>query len=295
MQVLIGKITEVLDAGLAMLRLRKPPFRKGITRRKPFFPSSFRRKPESRLMPASLPLARTGAGIQVRTPFSNGVTKEKNLAPGTLFPKTPIRLRTNRESTRTSSVRTPEPATFKTLIILRGLLVAQFLLIVLALVTSDHVFGQEAPYKLYVDPAGRFSFEYPATMKLQSTSDNEVRIYHPAASFGISVFVEQKQGNSNLTADALLAALKKTLREEMKSVSVLGEGKLAELQGSQGYVAISFTNKKGIQMVQMVQYYVADGRFLRMTLTDRAEGFKNLEPVIRKIHQSLKILKPKLK
>jgi hypothetical protein len=221
---------------------------------------------------------------------------QKSFPLGTLFQKTPIWLRTICELVRSSFVRTRALSMPGLLVIFRGGTIVLFFLIVSALeAPSNHVYGQEAPYKLYVDPAGRFSFEYPATMKLQSTSDNEVRIYHPAASFSISVFVEQKQGNSNLTADALLAALKKTLREEMKSVSVLGEGKLAGLQGSQGYVAISFTNKKGIQMVQMVQYYVAEGRFLRMTLTDRAEGFKNLEPVIRKIHQSLKILKPKLK
>ncbi len=160
---------------------------------------------------------------------------------------------------------------------------------------SDHVFGQEALYKQYIDPAGRFSFEYPATMKLETVSNDEVKIYHPAASFRISTFVGQIQGKSKLTADLLLAALKKRLQEEMKNVSVLGEGKLAGLQGSQGYVAVSFTDKKGVGLVQMVQYYVADDRFLQMTISDRPEGFKNLEIVIRKIHQSLKILKPKLK
>jgi hypothetical protein len=159
----------------------------------------------------------------------------------------------------------------------------------------DHVFGQEALYEQYLDPAGRFSFEYPATMKLQSKGIDEVKIYHPAASFRISVFVEQRRGGSNLTAEVLLAALKKRLKEEMKNVSVLGEGKLPGLQGSQGYVAVSFTDKKGTQLVQMVQYYVSEDRFLQMTISDRPEGFKNLETVIRRIQQSLKILKPKLK
>ena len=98
-----------------------------------------------------------------------------------------------------------------------------------------------------------------------------------------------------MTADILLAVLKKRLQEEMKNVSVLGEGKLANLKGSQGYVAVSFTDKKGTQLVQMVQYDVSEDRFLQMTISDRPEGFKNLETVIRKIHQSLKILNPKLK
>ncbi len=161
--------------------------------------------------------------------------------------------------------------------------------------TLGPVLAEDSPYKQYVDPAGRFSFEYPATMKLEAAQKDEVTVYHPATLFHISVSVRQLRGKSNLNADVLLAAWKKALQEEMKNVSVLGEGKLEGLQGSQGYVAASFTNKKGLQMVQMVQYYVSEDRFLQMSISDRAEGFKNLETVIRKIHQSLKILKPKLK
>ncbi len=160
---------------------------------------------------------------------------------------------------------------------------------------SDHSSGQEALYKQYVDPAGRFSFEYPATMKLAAAPKDEVTVYHPATLFRVSVFVRQLQGKSNLTADVLLAVWKKALQEEMKNVSVLGEGKLSGIQGSQGYVAVSFTDKKGVQLVQMVQYYVSEDRYLQMIISDRPEGFKNLETVIRKIHQSLKILNPKLK
>jgi hypothetical protein len=173
----------------------------------------------------------------------------------------------------------------------------EFLFLVLSVCCfiSDHSSGQEALYKQYVDPEGRFSFEYPATMKLETANNDEVKVYHPAASFRISVFVERRQVKSDLTADILLAVLKKRLQEEMKNVAVLGEGKLANLKGSQGYVAVSFTDKKGTQLVQMVQYYVSEDRFLQMTISDRPEGFKNLETVIRTIHQSLKILNPKLK
>ncbi len=159
----------------------------------------------------------------------------------------------------------------------------------------DHSSGEEGVYKQYVDPAGRFSFEYPATMKLEAGSKDEVTVYHPATLFRVSVFVRQLQGKSNLTADVLLAVWKKALQEEMKNVSVLGEGKLSGIQDSQGYVAVSFTDKKGVQLVQMVQYYVSEDRFLQMIISDRPEGFKNLETVIRNIHQSLKILNPKLK
>src|SRR5271157_144937 len=118
----------------------------------------------------------------------------------------------------------------------------------------DHVTAQQALYKQYVDPAGRFSFEYPGTMTLEAAQQDEVTVYHPATLFRISVSVRQLRGKSDLNADVLLAVWKKALQEEMKNVSGLGEGKLEGLQGSQGYVAASFTNKKGVQMVQMVQY-----------------------------------------
>ncbi len=177
----------------------------------------------------------------------------------------------------------------------RTRLAIEFLLLSICCIISERSFCQEPLYKQYLDPAGRFSFEYPATMKLEAANKDEVKVYHPAASCRISVFIEQRQGKSNLTADILLAVLKKRLQEEMKNVSVLGEGKLAGLKGSQGYIAVSFTDKKGTQLVQLVQYYVSEDRFLQMTISDRPEGFKNLETVIRKIHQSLKILNPKLK
>ena len=162
--------------------------------------------------------------------------------------------------------------------------------------TSDHVFGQEALYKQYVDPAGRFSFEYPATMKLEAAQQDEVTSLSSCniVSYLRVCGTDTGQVQFELPMFCWLYG-KRALQEEMKNVSVLGEGKLEGLQGSQGYVAVSFTDKKGVQLVQMVQYYVSEDRFLQMTISDRPEGFKNLETVIRKIHQSLKILKPKLK
>jgi len=170
-----------------------------------------------------------------------------------------------------------------------------FLIVSCFWAAPDHGIGDDALYKKYTDPNGRFSFEYPATMNVQSANADEVKVTHPGASFRITVFVEQRQGKSKLTAADLLDWSKKRLQEEMKNVSVLGEGKLQGLEGSQGYIAVSFTDKKGIQLVQMVQYYVAEDRFLQMTISDRPEGFKNLQTVIQKVHQSLKILNPKLK
>ena len=119
-----------------------------------------------------------------------------------------------------------------------------FLILSMCCFISDHSSGQEALYKQYVDPAGRFSFEYPATMKLEAAQKDEVTVYHPATLFRISVFVERRQGKSNLTADILLAVWKKALQEEMKNVSGLGEGKLANLQGSQGMSRFLLPTKK---------------------------------------------------
>ncbi len=172
-----------------------------------------------------------------------------------------------------------------------GLFVATWVLILVPSIAST----QDTLYKLYTDPEGRFSFEYPATMKVQSPNNDEVKVYHPGAGLRISVFVEKRPAKSKLTAQNLLAASKKQLEEEARDVSVMGEGKLPKLEGSQGYVVVSFRDAKGTQLVQMVQYYVAEDRFLQMTIADRAQGYKNLEPVVQKVHHSLKIIKSQLK
>ena len=158
-----------------------------------------------------------------------------------------------------------------------------------------HAASDEAPYKQYTDPGRRFLFDYPATMKVKSVGPDEVQIFHPGASFRISVYIERRKNKPGRTAQDLLTALKKELEKENKDVSVLGEGKLEGIPGSQGYVVVSFRDKKGTQLVQLVQYYVAQYGCLQMTISDRPWGFKNLEPVIKKVHQSLRIIDPTLK
>jgi hypothetical protein len=153
----------------------------------------------------------------------------------------------------------------------------------------------EALYKQYTDPGRRFLFDYPATMKVRSADPNEVHIFHPAASFRIAVYVEKRKTKSGRTAQDLLTAFKKELEKENKDVSLLGEGKLEGLSGSQGFVVVSFKDRKGTQFVQLVQYYVTENASLQMTISDRPWGFKNLEPVIKKVHQSLRIIDPTLK
>ncbi len=157
---------------------------------------------------------------------------------------------------------------------LRKTIVGFFIGIWLLILVPATGSAQDTLYKLYTDPEGRFSFEYPATMKIQSPSNDEVKVYHPEAGLRISVFLEKRPGKSKLTAPNLLAASKKQLEEEARDVSVLGQGKLPKLEGSQGYIVVSFRDAKSTQLVQMVQYYVADDRFLQMTIADRAQGYK---------------------
>ena len=109
------------------------------------------------------------------------------------------------------------------------------------------------------------------------------------------VFVESRPRKTAPSAEAFLAAFTKRLEEEMKEVSILEKGKLPGLAGSQAYVISAFKDKRGLQFVHLVQYYVTQERMLQMIVSERPTGFRNLLDVIRKIHQSLKILSPELK
>jgi hypothetical protein len=162
-------------------------------------------------------------------------------------------------------------------------------------ILATPLLAEDTGFTSYKDPEQRFSFEYPSTMKVRVAGNDEVRVTHPGATLRIMVLVEKRRRPGTASASLLLDAFKKTLKEEMKDVAVLEEGKLAGLQGAQGYIVCSFKDLRGIQLVQLVQYYVTEDRVLQMTISDKPEGFKNLEKVVRKIHQSLRILNPKLK
>lgn len=147
----------------------------------------------------------------------------------------------------------------------------------------------------YTDPGHRFILDYPATMKVEAENPDQVRIYHPKATLRITVFVEKRPRKAVRSADLLLRIFKKKLKQSMADVSILEEGKLPGLGGSQGYIICAFKNRKGIQLVQLVQYYVTDDRTLQLTISDRPEGFKNLADVVREIHRSLRIVDPQLR
>ena len=126
------------------------------------------------------------------------------------------------------------------------------LLITLLLCSKTLVFGVEG-FIQYTDPDRRFLFDYPSTMKLGVPNENEISISHPAASLRITVFVQNRPSKGKADADSLLEAFKKNLKEEMKDVTFLEQGKSPSLQGAQGYVVCSFKNPKGTQLIQLVQ------------------------------------------
>ncbi len=177
----------------------------------------------------------------------------------------------------------------------RSLRILTLVLLCTAEMLTANVFAVNGSFTRYIDPEKRFAFDYPSTMNALVVSHDEVKIAHPRATLRITVLVEMRRRAVSASAEALVAAFKKTLKEEMKGSAVLEEGKLPGLEGSQGYIVCSFKDLKGIQLVQLIQYYVTEDRVLQMIISDRPEGFKNLEAVIRRIHHSLRILNPKLK
>jgi hypothetical protein len=132
-------------------------------------------------------------------------------------------------------------------------------------------------------------------MKLSESETGQVTVYHPGASLVIRIFIEKRPQTTITDAKALLQAFKRKLKEEKNDATILEEGRLPGLEGSQGYLICSFENRKRIRVVQLVQYYVAKDRFLLLIISDRLEGFKNLAEVIRKIHRSLRIIDPQLR
>lgn len=132
-------------------------------------------------------------------------------------------------------------------------------------------------------------------MDVTADSADAVTVRHPRAGLRISVFVEKRAKTGSAKVKPFLEAFKAGLKKEMKKSRILKEGKLRGAEDSQAYVVCSFTDKRGLRLVQLVQYYVTEDRLLQMIISDRPEGFRNLEPIIEEIHGSLRIHEPSLK
>lgn len=132
-------------------------------------------------------------------------------------------------------------------------------------------------------------------MQVVAPNPDEVKVSHPKATLRITLFIEERPKKAVPTSQALLDTIKKRLKDELKGATILEEGTLPGIKGAQGYVICFFKDRRDMELVQLLQYYVTEDRLLQMIISDRPEGFKNLQKVIRQIHQSLKILKPDLK
>lgn len=186
-----------------------------------------------------------------------------------------------------------------------GIRIAVLCVAAAALSNAPDAFARRAPaqpseraeptYARYVDPEGRFSFEYPSTMNVRAKNPNEVMVGHPEATLRISVYVDKRPPGSAPRVKPLLRSFKERLRKDVKNGKVLVDGEPEDKDARQGYVVCLFKDSRGINTVQLVHYVAASDRLLQMIVSDRPKGFTSLKEVIRKIHRSLTIMKPDLK
>jgi hypothetical protein len=165
----------------------------------------------------------------------------------------------------------------------------------LAVPSDNAAHGMQEGYKKFVDPSGRYALEYPATMSPDSVNVDEFKFIHPEASLRITIIVQPRTQKGIIDEQALLDSLKQNLAENSQDASIVEEGRLPGLPGKQGYFVCSFKDKRGVKVMQLVQYYVSNDKMLQLIISDRPQGFINVEKVIRRIHRSLKVLKPDLK
>ncbi|MEW6347566.1 MAG: hypothetical protein AB1646_00765 [Thermodesulfobacteriota bacterium] len=156
--------------------------------------------------------------------------------------------------------------------------------------------AQDSAFKRYKDPGRRFSFDYPSSMQVQNNGRNEVKVFHPGAGLRIMVSVEKRKSSQKQDVKPILDALKKQLEKENKEVSILKEGKhLGVEDDSQGYLVCAFKDERGLLWVQLVQYFLTKDSIIRLIISDRAEGFKNLLKVVARVHESFTVATQKPK
>jgi hypothetical protein len=151
----------------------------------------------------------------------------------------------------------------------------------------------ESGLKTYHDAKGRFSIDYPSTMTVDASNPDEIRIFHPSASFRINIDLIKRPKKSSRDAKPFMNAVKGNLKEEFTDVKIIDEGHAAN-DPSQLYLLCSFTDKRGVRLTQLTQVYLAEERILQLIISDKPEGFRNLAGIIDKIRNSLKIMKSSL-
>lgn len=151
----------------------------------------------------------------------------------------------------------------------------------------------ESGLKAYHDVKGRFSIDYPVAMTLDASNPDEIRIFHPSASFRINIDIIKRPKKSSRDAKPFMNAVKSNLKEEFTDVKIIDEGH-ADNDPSQLYLLCSFTDRRGVRLTQLTQVYLAEERILQLIISDKPEGFRNLAGIIDKIRNSLKIMKSSL-
>ena len=148
-------------------------------------------------------------------------------------------------------------------------------------------------FKTYVDPQARFSMDYPATMTVDALSPDELNFSHSSASLRMSLDVIRRPKKASKDVKAFLEAIRQNLKEEFKDVVIISDG-ASKTDPSQLYLLYSFTDKRGMKITQLTQVYLADERILQLIISDKSEGFKNLDAIIDRVRNSLRISKPSL-
>jgi hypothetical protein len=152
-----------------------------------------------------------------------------------------------------------------------------------------------ALYKRHSDPKGRYSLEYPATMNARLQGPDQLAISHPKAPFRIYVFIENRKQKGTPNAASLLKKLAKNLEKELGKIEILDAKSPVKGDKRHGYAIFRFSNSRGVDITQLVHYFVAKDRALQLIISDRSKGYENVKPVVEKVHKSLKIINNNLK
>lgn len=165
-------------------------------------------------------------------------------------------------------------------------------LILLVLAICSPVWGANPTglYKRHVDPAGRYTLEYPATMDARFNGPDELVISHPKAPFRIYLIIVDRRKGNPPDARELLKAMAKQLEKEVGRIRILDAKAPINGDKRQGYAIFQFKNSRGVDLTQLAHCYAAKNKVLQLIISDRSKGYENIKPVVEKVHKSLKIL-----
>lgn len=158
-----------------------------------------------------------------------------------------------------------------------------------------HIFADEGSFTRFMDPKARYQLQYPATMEIEFNGPDQVKIFHPKVAFRIHVFIEKRRQPGKPDASALLTSLAGRLEKEMGKIEILDAKSPIKGDKRHGYAVFRFKNSRGVDLTQLVRYFVAKDRVLQLIISDKSKGYANIKPVFHKTVNSLKIFKETLK